>query len=83
MYVHARTEFPMGTTFDNSEALATFIARKTEFDTILSRVADLSRGHSNQPPEAVSWADAGTLDGYLEALRRVSGAAFHEGEQAT
>jgi hypothetical protein len=67
---------------DNSEALATFIARKTEFDTILARLAALSTDHFNRAPDDVTWADVGTLGGYLKGLREVSDAAFHEGEHA-
>jgi hypothetical protein len=67
---------------DNSDALAAFIARKTELDTILVRIAALSTDHFNRAPDDVSWADVGTLSGYLKGLREVSDAAFHEGEYA-
>ncbi len=67
---------------NNSAALAAFIARKTEIDTILARLAAFSAEHFNAMPDAVTWADAGTLGNYLESLRRVSDAAFHEGEHA-
>ena len=67
---------------DNNDALAAFIARKTEIDTILERLTALSAEHFNAMPDAVTWADIGTLGGYLEGLRRVSDAAFHEGEHA-
>jgi hypothetical protein len=67
---------------DNGRALATFVARKTEIDTILARLAGLSDDHFNRTPEDVTWADVGTLGSYLEQLRRVSDAAFQEGEHA-
>jgi hypothetical protein len=67
---------------DNSEALATFLARKTEIDTIVGRLVALSAEHFNRAPDDVSWADVGTLGGYLKGLREVSDAAFHEGEHA-
>lgn len=67
---------------DNGQALAAFITRKTEIDTILARLTRLSDEHFNRTPEDVSWADVGTLGGYLEQLRRVSNAAFQEGEYA-
>jgi hypothetical protein len=63
---------------DNSGALGAFIARKTEIDTILARLAALSAEHFNRAPEDVSWADVGTLGRYLEGLREVADAAFHE-----
>ena len=67
---------------DNSEALAAFIARKTEIDTVLARLAALSADHFNAMPDAVTWGHVGSLGGYLECLRRVSDAAFGEGEHA-
>jgi hypothetical protein len=30
----------------------------------------------------ITWADVGTVGSYLEGLRRVSNAAFHEGDHA-
>jgi hypothetical protein len=67
---------------NNSDALAAFIARKTGLDTILARIAALSAEHFNQTPDHVTWADVGTLGGYLKGLREVSDAVFHEGEFA-
>jgi hypothetical protein len=67
---------------DNSDALAAFIARKAEIDTILARIAALSAEHFNRAPDDVTWADVGTLGGYLKGLREVSEAAFQEGEYA-
>jgi hypothetical protein len=48
---------------DNSEALAAYIARKTEIDTILARFAALRADHFNRAPDDVSWADVGTQGG--------------------
>jgi hypothetical protein len=67
---------------DNREALAAFVARKAEVDTLLARLAALSADHFNRAPDDVTWADVGTLSGYLKGLREVSDAAFHEGEHA-
>lgn len=67
---------------DNGVALAAFIARKTEIDSILARLTALSAEHFNLAPDDVTWGDAGTLGCYLEQLRRVRDAAFHEGEHA-
>jgi hypothetical protein len=72
----------MSKTRDNRDALATFIARKIEIDTILARLTALSAEHFNRAPNDVSWADVGTLCSYLNGLRRVSDAAFNEGEYA-
>ena len=72
----------MRQTTDNSEALAAFITRKMEIDMILARLTALSGEHFNTMPDAVTWAHVVSLGGYLEGLRRVSDAAFHEGEHA-
>jgi len=65
---------------DNSAALAAFIARKIEIDTILVRLTALSADHFASEPETVTWADVGTLANYLKGLREISDAAFQEGE---
>jgi hypothetical protein len=65
---------------DNSEALAAFIARKAEIDTVLNRLAALSANHFDRAPEEIFWADVGTLGSYLKGLPEVTDAAFHEGE---
>jgi hypothetical protein len=82
MYGAIRTEPPMCTGGDNSEALTAFIARKTEIDIILGCLTALSADHFNRAPANISWADVGTLGSYQEGLREVSDAAFHEGEHA-
>lgn len=64
----------------SNEALAAFLARRLEIDTILTRLTALSDYHFNAMPDEVTWADVGTLGSFLEGLRRVSDAAFHEGE---
>jgi hypothetical protein len=68
---------------DNVDALAAFIACKSEIDTILTRLAALSAEHFNCTPEEITWVDVGTLGSYLQRLREISDAAFHEGEHAT
>jgi hypothetical protein len=67
---------------DNSAALAAFIARKTEIETILARLTALNAGHFGCEPNAVTWGHVGTLADYLRGLRQISDAAFHEGEHA-
>jgi hypothetical protein len=56
---------PMREPANDSTALATFIARKAEIDTILARLTPLSGEHFNRAPDTVSWGDAGTLGSYL------------------
>jgi hypothetical protein len=66
----------------NPAALAAFIAHKAEIDTILACLAALSAEHFNCTPDEINRANVGTLGRYLERLREVSDAAFHEGEHA-
>ena len=72
----------MRKSLDNSETLAAFIAHKAEIDAILACLAALSADHFNQAPDDITWANVGSLGGYLDGLRRVSDAAFNEGEHA-
>jgi hypothetical protein len=67
---------------DNSETLAAFIAHKAEIDAILACLAALSADHFNQALDDITWANVGTVGSYLDGLRRVSDAAFNEGEHA-
>jgi len=67
---------------DNSKALAAFIARKAEIDTMLARLQGLSDKHFNASPDEINWADVGTLANYANKLREITDSAFHEGEYA-
>jgi hypothetical protein len=57
---------------DSSQALAAFVARKSEIDAILTRLAALSAEHFDRAPDDISWADIGTLGSYLQAGRPLS-----------
>lgn len=72
----------MSKTRNNDQALEAFIARKAEIDTMLARLAELSAEHFGVAPEKVHWGDVGTLASYAELLRRITDAAFNEGEYA-
>ena len=63
-------------------ALDAYIARKTEIDSMLARLAALSDDHFNTAPDEVTWADVGTLAHYAELLKRITDSAFREGEHA-
>lgn len=67
---------------DNSKALAAFLAKKDESDTMLARLAGLSADHFNTNPDTLHWGHVGNLEFYASQLRRVTDAAFHEGEHA-
>ncbi len=59
-----------------------FIAAKLEIDDMLERLKALSDDHFNTNPDAINWADVGTLDHYRAKLREICDSAFHEGEYA-
>jgi hypothetical protein len=73
---------PMQNRPDNSKALDAFIARKIEIDAMLERLAALSDEHFNVHPDEVNWGHVGTLQSHADLLRRISDAAFKEGEHA-
>ena len=67
---------------DNSKALDAFLAKKAEIDAMLDRLATLSEEHFNADPDRVNWGTIGTLEFYASQLRRITDAAFREGEHA-
>jgi hypothetical protein len=67
---------------DKENALAAFIARKTEIDTMLARLTALSADHFETSLEEIDWGHVGTLGHYASLLRQVTDMAFHEGEHA-
>ena len=64
------------------DALAAFVARKTEIDAMLTRLQALSDDHFNYSPDDIDWDHVGTLGYYAELLKRVTDSAFNEGEHA-
>jgi hypothetical protein len=70
------------TTNARETALDAFIARKAKIDEMLARLQTLSDEHFNRHPDEITWGDVGDLGYYAEQLRRVTDAAFHEGEHA-
>lgn len=74
---------PMETRTENQNPLDAFIAKKIEIDEILERLQTLSDEHFNVHPDEVHWGHVGTLQSYLDLLRRVCDSAFKEGEHAT
>jgi len=75
-----RRQAPSGSS--PGQALDAFLARKAEIDAILARLATLSDEHFNLHPDDIHWGDVGNLEYYASLLRRVSDAAFKEGEYA-
>ena len=66
----------------NDDALAAFVARKTEIDAMLTRLQALSDDHFGYSPDDIRWDHVGTLGYYAELLKRVTDSAFNEGENA-
>jgi hypothetical protein len=67
----------------NEDALAAFVSRKSEIDTMLVRLQALSADHFGYGPDEVTRAHVGTLEHYADLLKRITDVAFNEGEHAT
>jgi hypothetical protein len=67
---------------DTRKAIDAFIAKKAEIDAMLARIVKLSEEHFGADPDKVNWGDVGTLEDYARHLRRITDAAFKEGEYA-
>ena len=64
------------------EALAAFVSKKAEIDTMLTRLQALSDDHFGYAPDEVTWAHVGALEHHAELLKRITDSAFNEGEHA-
>jgi hypothetical protein len=64
------------------QALAAFVSKKAEIDTMLTRLQALSEDHFGYAPDDVTWGHVGTLEHYAELLKRITDSAFREGEHA-
>ena len=56
----------------NDDALAAFVARKAEIDSMLTRLQALSDDHFGYSPDEIGWDHVGTLGYYAELLKRVT-----------
>ncbi len=63
-------------------ALDAYIARKLEIDRMLERLKVVSDDHFGAEPDQIHWGHVGTLASYAELLKRITDAAFQEGECA-
>ena len=73
---------PRRTTAPNDKALRAFLAAKRNIDHMLARIQTLSDDHFDTDPDAIHWADVGTLNHYSSLLRQITDIAFSEGEFA-
>ena len=69
-------------TAPNDKALGAFFAAKLQIDHMLARIQTLSDDHFDTDPDAIHWADVGTLNHYSSLLRQITDIAFSEGEFA-
>lgn len=72
----------MTETKNRTQAIDAFIARKAEIDAMLDRIKALSDDHFDTSPDEIHWGHVGTLAHYAELLKRITDAAFKEGEHA-
>jgi hypothetical protein len=73
---------PKQTTRSNADALAAFVSRKAEIDTMLTRLEALGDDHFGYSPDEITWSHAEGLAHYAELLKRITDMAFKEGEHA-
>jgi hypothetical protein len=66
----------------NEDALAAFVSKKAEIDTMLARLQKLSDDHFGYGPHEITWSHAEGLAHYAELLKRITDQAFNEGEHA-
>jgi hypothetical protein len=69
-------------TRSNEQALAAFVTKKAEIDTMLTRIQQLSDDHFSYSPDEIDWGHVGTLGHYAELLQRITDSAFNEGKHA-
>ncbi len=63
----------------NEQALAAFIAAKTEIDRILADLATLSADHFNATPDEITWGHVGTATHIRERLQEIASFATGQG----
>ena len=64
----------------NDKALAAFLTRKAEINTMLARLQGLSDEHFEATPDEIHWGHMGDLADISKNLREISDRAFQEGE---
>ncbi len=66
----------------NDKALAAFMTRKAEIDSMLARLQGLSDDHFEANPDDIHWGHVGDLADISKNLREICDRAFQEGEYA-
>ncbi len=63
-------------------APAAFQAKNAEIASMLARLQALSAADFKMSPDEIDWGHVGTLNHYASLLKRITDAAFSEGEHA-
>lgn len=63
----------------NDQALAAFVAARTEIDRLLADLTALSAEHFNASPDAVSWGHVGSVNHIRERLQEIASFAYGKG----
>ena len=63
-------------------AVDAFMAKKAEIDEMLARLQTISDDHFGASPDEIHWGHVGSLDHHAALLKRITDAAFKEGEHA-
>ncbi len=69
-------------TRSNDKALAAFLTRKAEIDTMLARLQRLSDEHFEANPDEIHWGHVGDLADISKNLHEICDRVFQEGEYA-
>jgi hypothetical protein len=67
---------------NQQQSLNLFLARKAEFDRMVSELQQMSADHFGADPEAVLWCEAADLERRNQLLREITDAYFRRGEFA-
>ncbi len=63
-------------------SLATFLAKKAEFDALLAELTQASADHFGADPDTVLWGEAAWLSDATEKLKDIADQHFRRGEYA-
>jgi SpoVK/Ycf46/Vps4 family AAA+-type ATPase len=69
-------------TVSNDAALNAFMQKKAQIDAMLERLKALSDDHFGTTPDAVNWADVGSLEFVEAQLRGIENFAFKDTDLA-
>jgi hypothetical protein len=67
---------------NQQQSLNAFLAKKVEFDSLVTELQQMSSDHFGADPEGVLWCEAADLERRAQLLREVTDAYFRRGEFA-